>query len=246
LAVTRFRNGSEVAQLIDRGELDSGLGGHLQTLAVALSGSEQSFFAAVGFEEAPDHLPVAMVVGNELSETGLADGAAIAMSARAAISDLQLRIFSAAQGIEYSSLKIVAMPFVEMHTALANREVDAASVPDPFATQIELSGAGTIVDRGTLGTKMPAHGRVMITGLVSTKGWIEEHRELAGLIKDVVQQAVNETQPTSEVAERAVLGQEPIFDTQLRRGDLQLAFDLAADFGVVPERLPAESVIAIL
>ena len=64
--------------MIDRGEFDAGLGGHLQTLAATLAWSEQSFFAAVGFEEAPDHLPVTMLVGSRAS-AGIASGATIAI-----------------------------------------------------------------------------------------------------------------------------------------------------------------------
>lgn len=240
-----FRNGSEVADLIDRGELDAGLGGHLQTLAAALAWSDQSFFAAVGFEEAPDHLPVAMVVGARAS-TGIARGATVAMSTRAAISDLQLRIFAAAKGIDYSSLRIVTMPFAEMHAALANGEVDAASVPDPFATQIERSGEGTIVDRGTLSKRMPAGDRVMITGLVSKKRWIEDHRDLAARIAEVVGQVITDRPSVAGAGESVdARVHKPTFDVRLRRDDLQLAFDLAADFGVVPGHLDAENLIAI-
>ncbi len=231
--------------MLDRGELDAGLGGHLQTLAGALAGSDQSFFAAVGFEESPDHLPVTMVVGTRGPMKGISNGATIAMSARAAISDLQLRIYATAEDIDYSSLKIVTMPFAEMNAALLNGDVDAVSAPDPFASQIESSGAGRIVDRGTLSRRMPEGGRVMITGLVSTKRWIEDHCDLATRVADVVERVVAEVPARGDDRSADVQVQEPIFDARLNSDDLQLAFDLAAEYGVVPGHLAAETVITV-
>ena len=157
-----------------------------------------------------------------------------------------MRIFAAAEGIDYSSLTIVTMPFAQMHAALANGEVDAASVPDPFATQIERAGEGTIVDRGTLSKKMPAGDRVMITGLVAKRRWIEDHRDLAARIAEVVGQVIADRPPVAGVGESVnARVHEPTFDVRLHPEDLQLAFDLAADFGVVSGRLAAEDLIAI-
>jgi NitT/TauT family transport system substrate-binding protein len=246
VAVGYFRNGSEVADLLDRGELDAGLGGHLQTLAASLAGSDQRFFAGVGFEQTPGHLPVAMVVATLGATKGFANGATIAMSARAAISDLQLRIFANTQGVDYFSLNIITMPFPKMQVAFGEGQIDAASVPDPFASQIERSGIGRIVDRGTLSRQMPAAGRVMITGLVSTKRWIEQHADLASGFADVIKRVIAfapARDDDSAIIDAGV--QEPIFDTRLRPEDLQLAFDLAADYGVVSGHVAAESVITI-
>lgn len=240
MLITQLRNGSEVAEGLDRGDLDVGLGGHLQTLSAVLAGSRQSFFASLGFEEDPDHLPVTMVVGAKGANRGFSDGATIAMSARAAISDLQVRIFAAGEGVDYSSLRIVTMPFAEMQTALANGDIDCASVPDPFASQIESAGVGVIVDRGTLSKKMPVGGRVMITGIVSTRGWIEDHRQLASRVTDVVERVVNRVAVPDATHESV---QQPTFDTRIRSDDLQLAFDLAAEYGVVSGRLRADTVV---
>jgi NitT/TauT family transport system substrate-binding protein len=245
MAVKRFRNGSEVAAGIERGELDVGLSGHLQTLSSALGGSGQVFFAPLGFEESPDHLPVTIVVRADKTLSGLESGATIAMSARAAISDLQLRIFCTAEGLPYESFRIVTMPFGEMAGALQRAEIEAASVPDPFAREIVAAGVGIVVDRGTLSREMPARSRVMITGLVSTRHWIVAHRELARRLRTAVAEAVTSWAQASSVAQPKDLTevQAPSFHTELHADDLQLAYDLAAREGIVPRRLAAEEVI---
>jgi NitT/TauT family transport system substrate-binding protein len=243
--VTWFRNGSEVASGIERGKLDVGLGGHLQTLSSALRGSGQVFFAPLGFEESPDHLPVTIVVRAGQTLSRLAKGATIAMSARAAISDLQLRIFCSAESLPYESFRIVTMPFGEMAGALRRAEVEAASVPDPFASEIAAAGIGVIVDRGTLSREMPARSRVMITGLVSTRQWLLAHRELARRLRTVVAEAVTSWAELSSVAQREGIPevQTPSFHAELHADDLQLAYDLAARHGIVPRRVSAEKVM---
>jgi NitT/TauT family transport system substrate-binding protein len=243
--VTWFRNGSEVASGIERGELDVGLGGHLQTLSSALGGSGQVFFAPLGFEEPPDHLPVTIIVRAGETLGGREKGATIAMSARAAISDLQLRIFCSAEGLPYESFRIVTMPFGEMAGALRRAEIEAASVPDPFASEIAAAGIGVIVDRGTLSREMPATGRVMITGLVSTRHWLVAHRELARRLRTAVAEAVTSWVESSSVARLEGLPevQRPSFHSELHANDLQLAYDLAARHAIVPRRLSAEKVM---
>lgn len=245
LAVTRFRNGSEIASGIERGELDVGLGGHLQTLSSALGGSGLVFFAPLGFEESPDHLPVTIVVRAGQSLSGFEAGTTIAMSARTAISDLQLRIFCASEGLPYGSFRIVTMPFGEMAGALRRGEVEAASVPDPFASEIAAAGIGVIVDRGTLSREMPASGRVMITGLVSTRRWLVAHREPARRLRTAVAEAVTSWAEAGSAAQLEGLPgvQMPSFHAELRADDLQLAYDLAARRGIVDRRLCAEEVM---
>ncbi len=47
-------------------------------------------------------------------------------------------------GVDSSSVKLLAMPFPTMRTALANGQVDAVWTPEPFMSQI-LSDGGRIV-----------------------------------------------------------------------------------------------------
>ena len=99
LDVTSFPNGSVMSAAMARGEVDAGVGGHLQTL----DHPGQVFFGPLGFERAPDHLPIALVSsvgsGREL------EGKAVGVSARAAISELQLRIYMAGEGAEFERLR---------------------------------------------------------------------------------------------------------------------------------------------
>ena len=57
----RFPNGSAATLALVRGTIDLGVSGHLQTLQAARGPLKQVFIAPLGFEEAPDHLPVALL-----------------------------------------------------------------------------------------------------------------------------------------------------------------------------------------
>ena len=123
------------------------------------------FFAPLGFERAPDHLPIALVStvgsGREL------EGRAVGVSARAAISELQLRIYMSAEGADFERLTLEVMPFREMGDALRSGTIAAASAPDPFAAQLERDGLGRIVDRGSLSTALRPGERALIAGLAA-------------------------------------------------------------------------------
>ena len=127
------------------------------------------FLAPLGFERAPDDLPIALVssvAGREL------EGESVGVSARAAISELQLRIFMAGEGADFDQLTLETMPFREMADSFRSGAIAAASVPDPFGAEFERDGLGRVVARGSLGTALPAGERVLIVGLAAAwPGW---------------------------------------------------------------------------
>ncbi len=165
---TRVSNGSVIADALARGELDVGTGGHLQTAAAVAAGSDQAFIAPLGFERAPDHLCIVLVSRRDRARSlGELAGRTVAVSARGAISELQLRIALAG-----ARVRTVAMPFSRMRDALAAGEVDAASVVEPFASVLAQDPALMVLDRGSLSGALPAGERVLIVGLVATRSWI--------------------------------------------------------------------------
>ena len=64
------------------------------------------------------------------------------------------------------------MPFAGMREALERGEIDAASVVEPFASQLVADGLGAIIDAGSLSGTLAAGERVMITGMAARRSWI--------------------------------------------------------------------------
>jgi ABC-type nitrate/sulfonate/bicarbonate transport system substrate-binding protein len=239
LELTRFANGSEMSRALALGEVDAGVGGHLQTLAATLAGADQVFIAPLGFERAPDHLPIALVAAGRISSGRELEGAIVGVSALAAISELQLRIYMRAQGADYATLRLQAMPFAQLAAALQSGEITAASAPDPFAAGFAADGLAQVIDRGSLSTALADGERVMIAGVAASRAWVESNPGAARAIAGALAAAIDELRAEPPPAGLHV----PYFDRSLREADLQPVFDLAYEHGLVDRRAQAGELI---
>jgi NitT/TauT family transport system substrate-binding protein len=234
LDLTRYANGSAVAAALAAGEIDAGVGGHVQTL-----GAGQVFFAPLGFEEAPGHLPIALVARPGISSGRELAGHAVGMSARGAISELQLRIYMHAEGAAYETLRLEAMPFTELAEAMRSGAIAAASAPEPFATQLVADGLGTAIDRGSLSRGVRPGERVLITGLAAERRWVESNRKAAHRVAEAVGRAVDELAPDETP-------NTPRFSRRLDPAELQRVYDLAFEHGLLERPADARETIVAL
>lgn len=259
LEALSFANGSRVAAALSEGRIDCGVGGHLQTLGAVVGGDDQVFISPLAFEAPPDHLAISLVVGKvALRSARDLEGKTVACSARGAISELQLRILMDAAGGDYRAVNVAVMPFASMEEALRRGEIAAASVVEPFAAQMAANGTGRVFDRGSLSTALKAGERCMITGVVAKRGWIERDRSAAQAVVRAMQRGIAFLLDDERAARRMMAGyggmppakteeaRLPAFFPDLRRSDLQLAFDLAAKFGLVPRVVDAREMIDLL
>jgi ABC-type nitrate/sulfonate/bicarbonate transport system substrate-binding protein len=240
--LTRFANGSAMSRALALGEVDAGVGGHLQTLAATLAGADQVFIAPLGFERAPDHLPIALVAAGGISSGRELEGAIVGVSALAAISELQLRIYMRAQGADHATLTLRAMPFAELAAALQSGEIAAASAPDPFAARLAADGLAQIIDRGSLSAELADGQRVMIAGLAASRAWVQGNAGAARAIAGALARAIDELRGDPSPAGLHV----PHFDRRLREADLQPVFDLAYEHALVDRRAQANELIVAL
>jgi ABC-type nitrate/sulfonate/bicarbonate transport system substrate-binding protein len=255
LETERFANGSRVSEALAEGEIDFGVSGHLQTLMSSTDDVPQVFFCPLGFESRPDHLPIALLGGDGIERGRDLEGRAVAVSAVAAISELQLRIFMAADGAEYESLDLATMPFDEMANALARGSVAAASVPDPIASKLAVAGTGRVVDRGSLSSGLADGSRALIAGLATTVKWAHTHTEVIGRVNDAVGCAFDDLDRDASLAAtlltRGSLGEgldpstidTPLFDRRFGPGDLQVVFDLALAHGLIDRPADASALV---
>jgi ABC-type nitrate/sulfonate/bicarbonate transport system substrate-binding protein len=233
---------------LDRGEVDAGVGGHLQTLGFP----GQVFFGPLGFEEAPGHLTVALVAGAGIASGRDLEGKAVGASARGAISELQLRIFMAAAGADFGSVRIEAMPFPELGPALRSGAIAAASAPDPFAAQLESEGLGRAIDRGSLSRALPAGERALIVGLAATAAWLDRDPAAARALLEATGRAIDDLAADPGLGRSLLPGnarpavQLPRFDRRLDPADLQRVYDLAFEHGLIADRPVAAGLIVAL
>jgi NitT/TauT family transport system substrate-binding protein len=251
-----FPNGSAATAALNDGTIDLGVSGHLQTLMAARGPVKQVFIVPLGFEEAPDHLPVALLGRTHVTSGRDLEGASVAVSALGAISELQLRIFMAAEGASYDTLTLTPMPFREMGTALEDGAVAAASVPEPFASVLLAQGLGAVIDRGSLSRALAPGDRAMVAGLVAPEAWVASEPALVAAVVEAVGRAIDDLRAdpglvSARMVTAAGLGevpgaglQTPRFDRHLDPSDLQRVFDLALTHGLIDRTATAGDLIA--
>jgi NitT/TauT family transport system substrate-binding protein len=256
LELETFPNGSAATAALNDGTIDLGVSGHLQTLMAARGPVKQVFIVPLGFEEAPDHLPIALLGRERVTSGRDLEGRSVAVSALGAISELQLRIFMAAEGAAYDALSLTPMPFREMGAALESGAVAAASVPEPFASVLVADGLGRVIDRGSLSRGLRSGDRAMVAGLVAAETWVTSDPALVGKVVEAVGRAIDDLRADPAlVATRLAAAadvraldprglQTPSFDRRLSPADLQVVFDLALEHGLITVAGDAEELIA--
>jgi ABC-type nitrate/sulfonate/bicarbonate transport system substrate-binding protein len=244
LELTRFANGSAMSQALARGEVELGVGGHIQTLVAALGGSDQVFIGPLAFERSPDHLPIALLAAAELACGSELEGAVVGVSAVAAISELQLRIYMADERADYDALTLRAIAFADLAEAFVRGEIAAASAPDPFAARLVRDGLAHIVDRGSLSRALKDGERVMIAGLAASRSWVAANEAAAKGVLAAVARAIDDLR--SAGAQAPGDGQLPYFDRRLAGADLQTVFDLAYEHGLSDRPADADALILSL
>jgi NitT/TauT family transport system substrate-binding protein len=258
IEATTLRNGSLVAEALTDGAIDCGVGGHLQTLEAVIRGDDQVFISPLAFERQPDNLCICLVARQDLTSPRDLEGRTVALNVRGPISDLQLEIAMRRAGAQFSKANVAVMPFAGMREALERGDIDAASVVEPFASQLVADGLGAILDSGSLSGMLQPGERVMITGMATRRSWLERNQQIAAAVARAVRRGIQQVGDDSAAARRIIAGYTglpasivdmmrlPYMSSELHSADLQKAFDLAAEYGVVSQRVGAEDLMCLL
>ena len=241
-----MRGGAETSAALAAGVIELGVGGHLQTAEARLAGHDQVFVCGLGFEQPPEHL-VVHVVGSASMSLGSLAGARVGVTARGAISDLQLRLAVSGE------VELEVMPFTEMAGALAAGRVDAVSIVEPFASQLLAGGSGRLLSSGSLASALPNGQRALIAGVIGARAWLNSHAEEVAAFVKAIAQAAARLSVDADAARTMIAtytrtpysGALPLFDAATSAADLQLVYDLAQQHGLLPHHVDADEVLYV-
>jgi NitT/TauT family transport system substrate-binding protein len=165
-------------------------------------------------------------------------GKTIAVNALKGVAELVIRASLQKLGVDPSSVRLTPIPFPAMRTALANGQVDAAHMPEPFMSQtLNLDGGRIVLAPG------PAIMPFLPNGVYVARGsWARENPALARQFRLAMNESLLYSQ--SHTAEVRALLPAAIRDIRLaiwspvldRKKLLQLA-RLARQFDII-SRLP--------
>ncbi len=165
-------------------------------------------------------------------------GKTIAVNALKGVGEVVIRGALKAVGVDPNSIKLVVIPFPAMRTALANGQVDAAHMPEPFMSQaMNQDGARIVMAPG------PAIMSFLPNGVyVARTSWAKDNPALARQFRLAINESLIYSQGHPDEI-RALLPAAtrdirlPVWSPILDRKKLLKLAQLAKEFGAI-SRLP--------
>ena len=120
-------------------------------------------------------------------------GKTIAVNALKGVGEVMIRAALEKSKIDPNSIKLLALPFPAMRAALANGQVDAAWMPEPFLSQVLSDGGRTVMAPGpVLGKYFP------IGGYFARADWIAQNPDTAKKFTTAMNQSLQYAQTHSD------------------------------------------------
>lgn len=184
-----FQSGNDIVLALANHQGDIGYIGYVPAMIARTQGIPVSVVAASdaeGTSEA-DNWQNIMVKGSSSIRTP-ADlaGKTIAVNALKGVGEVMIKAALKKVGVDPNSIKLLAMPFPTMRTALNNGQVDAFWAPEPFVTQaLSIDGARVVMAPGpVLGKFFP------IGAYVAQHDWTTENPGLAKRFRTAMNQSL--------------------------------------------------------
>jgi NitT/TauT family transport system substrate-binding protein len=165
-------------------------------------------------------------------------GKTIAVNALKGVGEVMIKAALKKRGVSPSSVRLLAMPFPTMRTALRNGQVDAIWVPEPFLSQaLNLDNARTVMAPGpVLGKFWPIGGYAALTS------WTRRNPALFRKFRTAINRSLTYAQShPAEIRELLPAGTQnvrlPIWSPLIDRAKLRQLASYTREFGVI-DKLP--------
>ncbi|MHA6482161.1 ABC transporter substrate-binding protein [Paenibacillus sp. strain BS8-2] len=176
IEVLSFDNGSEFSTALATGEIDLG--------TVGPGPSTNQYLKSKNFRvvSGSTNGGAVLVVGKDSGITDVKDlvGKTVAIPTKGSTNEISLRLLLEEAGLKVtddkSGVQIIARAPADTLVALRQKEIDATLIPEPWGTQIENEGIGSIlVDWDKI---PPNNGDYPLSIMVASDKFIKDHRDL--------------------------------------------------------------------
>jgi NitT/TauT family transport system substrate-binding protein len=233
---TVLQSGNDIVLALANGNGDIGYIGYVPAMIGRTQGIKFQVVAASDDEgtSIDDNWQNIMVKGSSSIRTP-ADlaGKTIAVNALKGVGEVMIKAALKKDGVDPNSIKLVALPFPSMRTALNNGQIDAFWAPEPFVTQGLGDGDRVVMAPG------PVLGRFWPVGCYGAlEGWISAHPGLASQFRAAMNESLAYAQSHPQEI-RALLPAAtqnirlPIWSPVVDRDKLTQLAKYAKDFGVI-------------
>lgn len=183
LDIQEIQGGAQATPLLKKGELDITWGNWVSYFESQSSGEIDLALITDGFQ-ADENMFLTLAMPN----SGIRNpvdlrGKQIAVNTKKNIVELNLTTTLKSYGVVRDEITLVEIPFPDMPQALANGEVDAAVILEPFLSQANKLGAQTVLDVASGPTQ-----DIPVAGFASTREFAEKNPNTAAVFQRVMRE----------------------------------------------------------
>jgi NitT/TauT family transport system substrate-binding protein len=233
---TTLQSGNDIVLAMANGNGDIGYIGYVPAMIGRTQGIKFTVVSASDDEgtSVDDNWQNIMVKGSSSIRTP-ADlaGKTIAVNALKGVGEVMIKAALKKLGVDRNSIKLVALPFPSMRTALNNGQIDAFWAPEPFVTQGLGDGDRIVMAPG------PVLGKYWPIGCYGAlESWISAHPDLAKAFREAMNESLTYAQQHPDEI-RALLPAAtrnirlPIWSPVVDRDKLVQLAKYTKDFGVI-------------
>ncbi|MEU3274668.1 ABC transporter substrate-binding protein [Saccharomonospora sp. NPDC006951] len=207
-------------------------------------------FVADAVSTTPDSIQIVTMPNSSVKTVKDLEGKTIAVSALNTISDALVKSVMKTQGLDYNKVDWVPVSFPDIAGTLSRGDADAGLLIEPYLTAAsETAGAVPIIDAATGPTK-----DFPLAGYASTAKFAEENPNTVAAFQRAMKKATDDAQDRSTIEPLVVdyakvekdtvsLVKMPKFQSTLDASRIQRVPDLMVEFGIIPEKIDAASMI---
>ncbi|WIY05396.1 ABC transporter substrate-binding protein [Amycolatopsis mongoliensis] len=234
------------------GETDIAISSYMPFFVAKSTGTADFQLVADATSVSPKSVAIVTAPNSPVKTVNDLAGKRIAMTARNTASDLLAKSLMKDHGVPIDKVNWVPIPFPNTAAALAQGQVDAALLPEPFLSQAaKTSGAIPVIDVNTGATQ-----DFPLSGYGATSKWVQANPKTLAAFQRALQKATSETnKDRSKIepllvkyakidADTAKLLSLPSFGATLDARRLQRVPDLMLQMGAITTKVDAASMIA--
>ena len=165
---TILQSGNDIVLGMGGKSFDIGYVGYVPAMIARTTGIPLTIIAASeveGTSDADNWQNIIVKGSSSIRTPADLAGKTVAVNALKGVGEVVIKAALKKQGVDPNSVKLLALPFPAMRSALGNGQVDAIWTPEPFLTQaLTIDGARTVLAPGpVLGNYFPNGGYVALT-----------------------------------------------------------------------------------
>ncbi|PXY37119.1 sulfonate ABC transporter substrate-binding protein [Prauserella sp. PE36] len=233
------------------GEVDVAYSSYTPFFIAQSKGAAEFKFVADASSAGPKSTMVVTMPNSPVKKVQDLPGKSVAITSENTMSDTLTKSVMKTNGVDFSDVQWVSLPFPEMAGALQRGDVDAAFMTEPFITSAAKTiGAVPVFDTATGPTKdFPT------AGYASQAQFADENPNVVAAFQRALDKATREAADRSKIEplmvefakvdkEIASMTNLLTFQSKLDAQRLQRVPDLLLEFGGIPEKMDAASMIA--